>query len=51
MFIDYVLYDLAKNNKRAGNLRLTWNTSTTVFDETSTIDMCWLIVGLREKMY
>jgi hypothetical protein len=36
MFIDYVLYDLAKNNKRAGNLRLTWNTSTTVFDETST---------------
>jgi hypothetical protein len=39
MFIDYVLYDLAKNNKRAGNLRLTWNTSTTVFDETSTIDI------------
>jgi hypothetical protein len=39
MFIDYVLYDLAKNNKRAGNLRLTWNASTTVFDETSTIDI------------
>ena len=39
MFVDYVLYDLAKNNKRAGNLRLTWNTSTTVLDETSTIDI------------
>ncbi len=36
MFIDYVLYDLAKNNKRAGNLRLTWNSTDIVFDETTT---------------
>lgn len=36
LFIDYVIYDLAKTNKRTGNLRLTWNTTDTVFDETST---------------
>jgi len=36
LFIDYVIHDSAKNNKRAGNLRFTWNTTDTVFDETST---------------
>jgi hypothetical protein len=39
MFIDYILYDFDKNNKRAGNLRLNWNTSEIVFDETSTRDI------------
>jgi hypothetical protein len=36
LFIDYVIYDAAKNNKRAGNLRLTWNSTDIVFDETTT---------------
>ena len=39
MFIDYILYDFDRNNKRAGNLRLNWNTSEIVFDETSTRDI------------
>jgi hypothetical protein len=36
LFIDYVIQDFARNNKRAGNLRFTWNATDTVFDETST---------------
>ena len=36
LFIDYVIQDTARNNKRAGNLRFTWNATDTVFDETST---------------
>lgn len=37
--IDYVTFDSGKNNKRAGTIRATWNSSTVVFDETSTSDI------------
>jgi len=39
MFVDYVLYDFAKANKRAGTVRLNWNASQVVLDETSTGDI------------
>ncbi len=39
MFVDYILYDLTKANKRAGTLRLNWNSSQVVLDETSTGDI------------
>ena len=39
MFVDYIIYDSTKSNKRAGSLRLNWNSSQVVLDETSTGDI------------
>jgi hypothetical protein len=39
MFVDYVITDSARSNKRAGNIRLVYNNSQVLLDETSTVDI------------
>jgi hypothetical protein len=39
VFIEYVVYSFDRSKKRVGTLRLNWNSSQAVLDETSTADI------------